>query len=81
MRRVLYVIAASESDGPSVGRPLSRTELTQVYAETDEEAQAVAEQWWQQEHPELPYLKVMRRPQGFQAGFARFSGFAPNGEL
>ncbi len=60
-----YLVAAS--DGKSF------SQLTNVYAETDEQALQEAREW-HKGYAHLPILTVRAQPQGFQAGFRRLPG-------
>ena len=50
------------------------TQLTNIYAETYEQAMQEARLWHMKHFPYLPTLTVKAQPQGFQAGFLRLPG-------
>ena len=50
------------------------SQLTNIYAETYEQAMLEAQAWHADHFPKLPMLTVKAQPQGFQAGFLRLPG-------
>jgi len=64
-RKIHHLVAAS--DGKYM------TQLTNIYAETYEQALQEA-QVWHKDFSHLPILTVKAQPQGFQAGFCRLPG-------
>ena len=65
VRKIHHLVAAS--DGKSY------TQLTNIYAETYEQALQEAQEW-HKDYQHLPILTVRAQPQGFQAGFRRLPG-------
>ena len=64
-RKIHHLVAASDG--------MCYTQLTNIYAETYEQALQEAQEW-HKDYQHLPILTVRSQPQGFQAGFRRLPG-------
>lgn len=72
IRKIHHLVAATDN--------CTLTRLTNIYAATFEEAWHEAEQWQQEQCPELPSLSVTVQPQGFRTCFTCLLGFIDDEE-